>query len=564
MVLVFHYSSESRDVMFASFGRYGWMGVDLFFVLSGYLIGTQLFKPIALGTTLPYWTFLRRRLLRTLPNFLAVLTVYFLFSSLRERDHLPPLWRFLSFTQNLGLDRHETGAFSHAWSLCVEEQFYLFLPLISTFLLQSKLSSRRMVWVLLGVLSFGMIARAASWIWIVEPLRNSGQDFGSLFDQYIYYPTYTRLDGLLIGVTLALIKIFRRSSWDRLLDRGYHSLMLSLTCLGLGCMLSDRKHSLEAVTFLYPVISVGFGALLVASLSPRCHFFHWKIPGVRFLAKISFGVYLVQKLVFHWCLIHLPSYGILPYSHQGFAWNLVLCIWVGALLFTFVENPFLKLRQSLETTRPKLVPVLGLALILVLMFGLTACATSRSFETIMNEYPEKLWGVSADSDTYRSVLAYRARVKQPNGLTYGDSMRDFDLNRLCVDQIRERSTRMGCIAKNDVLKEPKQNLPIHDSEGQTIPLVSYLCPDGGVVRMKPKGDPTNPKETQPSVIKAMRFFGSDRYENFSDEAFKVDNQGRPVPKWAKDMSTEGKSRYVEEWARDSHSLLRTCKPSGSP
>ena len=50
--------------------------------------------------------------------------------SMHEREALPPLWRFVTFTQNLGLDLRSEGTFSHAWSLCIEEQFYLVLPLV--------------------------------------------------------------------------------------------------------------------------------------------------------------------------------------------------------------------------------------------------------------------------------------------------------------------------------------------------------------------------------------------------------------------------------------------------
>jgi peptidoglycan/LPS O-acetylase OafA/YrhL len=60
----------------------------------------------------------------------VVLAIYFLIPAAKEREALAPLWKYLTFTQNIGLDVSTKGAFSHAWSLCIEEQFYLFLPLI--------------------------------------------------------------------------------------------------------------------------------------------------------------------------------------------------------------------------------------------------------------------------------------------------------------------------------------------------------------------------------------------------------------------------------------------------
>lgn len=107
-----------------------WMGVDLFLVLSGYLIGTQLLRPYATGSR-PLWRdFYQRRFYRVLPAYLAVLLLYVLVPAWREAPHLSPAWQFLTFTENLFVDYAHNQAFSHVWSLCVEEHFYLVLPLL--------------------------------------------------------------------------------------------------------------------------------------------------------------------------------------------------------------------------------------------------------------------------------------------------------------------------------------------------------------------------------------------------------------------------------------------------
>src|SRR5205809_2071944 len=110
--------------------RFGWIGVDLFFVLSGYLIGGQLLASRISNpaSRIPLGRFLARRALRILPAYLVVLAIYFLLPSWREYPEMFPLWKFLLSVQNIGL-RGGT-AFSHAWSLAVEDQFYLLLPLV--------------------------------------------------------------------------------------------------------------------------------------------------------------------------------------------------------------------------------------------------------------------------------------------------------------------------------------------------------------------------------------------------------------------------------------------------
>src|SRR4051812_2027824 len=110
------------------FDRFGWIGVDLFFVLSGYLIGGQLLAPVARREPIKFGRFFARRALRILPAYLAVLAIYFLLPAWREFPTISPLWKFLLSVQNIGL-RGGTS-FSHAWSLAVEDQFYLLLPVI--------------------------------------------------------------------------------------------------------------------------------------------------------------------------------------------------------------------------------------------------------------------------------------------------------------------------------------------------------------------------------------------------------------------------------------------------
>ena len=130
LVLMCHYEIfVSHKPTFGFLGKIGWIGVDLFFVLSGYLISNQIFSSIVNQRVFSLKTFYYRRILRTLPNYLFVLGIYFLIPSFRENEILPPLWKFLTFTQNLNLN--VGTAFSHAWSLCIEEQFYLIFPILA-------------------------------------------------------------------------------------------------------------------------------------------------------------------------------------------------------------------------------------------------------------------------------------------------------------------------------------------------------------------------------------------------------------------------------------------------
>jgi hypothetical protein len=209
---------------------------------------------------------------------------------------------------------------------------------------------------------------------------------------------------------------------------------------------------------------------------------------------------------------------------------------------------------------------LKLTLCIALFACIAGAADSVRFFQLIEQNPSAVWAQSLDAKTKDSVNSYVKQAKLPNGLLYGNSVRNFDLSKLCDSQIKSWASKRGCEEKDDVLKRPEDNQPIHDSHGKTVPLISFLCKDGGVIRMKPIGDPTS-KYPNPSVVKALRYFGSDRYDDFSDEAFKVDNQGRAVPKWGKDLNTalpgledeQVKKAYFADWGRDSHTELKICR-----
>jgi peptidoglycan/LPS O-acetylase OafA/YrhL len=120
---------------------FGWTGVDLFFILSGFLIGSILLKNR--GSKFFFRTFYIRRLLRIIPIYYVLLAIFFgihytplFISSAYIFDYPIPLWNFITFTQNFVMaaqNHFGPAALTPTWSLAVEEQFYLIIPLIVYF-----------------------------------------------------------------------------------------------------------------------------------------------------------------------------------------------------------------------------------------------------------------------------------------------------------------------------------------------------------------------------------------------------------------------------------------------
>ncbi|PPV05159.1 acyltransferase [Xanthomonas bromi] len=333
--------------------RYGWMGVDLFFVLSGFLIGTQVLAPLARGQRLDIADFYVRRAFRILPAFLVVLLVYLLWPPFREAPGLAPWWMFATFSLNLLVDYGRDAAFSHAWSLCVEEHFYLVFPLLAT-LLSRRPSAARFVLLCVVVMVAGIALRAGIW------LHNTALDSAGAglqrnwFIEDIYYPTWNRLDGLLAGVVLATLKVFRPPRWQRLQQHGNALLLAGVVTLALAMWLFRERTGLPGNAVGWPVLSLGLALLVLAGTATSGVLGGLRVPGAAWLAAISYSLYLTHKAVFHltqlWLGPALEGRGVLALVVYG-----AIAVLGVALLHYTVERTFLRLRDRVVRPRARRV-----------------------------------------------------------------------------------------------------------------------------------------------------------------------------------------------------------------
>src|SRR5256714_12533364 len=266
--------------------RFGWIGVDLFFVLSGYLIGGQLLASLARGNQINLGRFFARRVLRIMPAYFVVLTFYFLLPSWREYPEMSqPLWKFLLSVQNIAL--HGGTAFSHAWSLAVEDQFYLVLPLLLLVLYPRPRASV----IIACIIIFGGIALRT--ILAFQNLTEMGVSFRR-FQAWIYYPTWTRLDPLVLGVALAAIEKFRPSWWQGLTNLAPWIWLPTLGLIGYALWLGEGEHlTIAACVWQFPLVAVGMAALLICAVSPRLPLRRGAISRAAFLASIAFKGYFI-------------------------------------------------------------------------------------------------------------------------------------------------------------------------------------------------------------------------------------------------------------------------------
>jgi peptidoglycan/LPS O-acetylase OafA/YrhL len=352
IVFVYHYTAMFGHPpgLHQWLGSWGWTGVDLFFVLSGYLIGGQLFARLSRNQPISYGEFYLKRSLRILPAYFVVLTLYVLIPGFSECSQLPPLWRMITFTQNFGLDLSKEGAFSHAWSLCIEEQFYLVLPLLIIGLSAFK-AHRKAAWILLALFLFGLAIRSFIWFDILATPEQT--EFGRNYYKLIYYPTWSRLDGLLAGVALAAFYYFKPAAWQRLTRHGNRLLLIAFALIaGAWCIAhDDNQYKMQGAIFGYPAIAIGYGALTLAALSPSCFLYRYSSPVTALIARLSYAIYLTHKQLIHLTHEVLSRHGIDNDSYLSFWICVAICLIGGWILHLLVERPFLRLRDRLLTRR---------------------------------------------------------------------------------------------------------------------------------------------------------------------------------------------------------------------
>jgi len=346
-VMPFHFRFAMPSALHGV-ARTGWMGVDLFFVLSGYLIGSQLLRPYLSGNQPSLGGFYMRRAFRVLPAFFAVLLLYLVVPPFREAPGLSPVWQFLTFIENLRIDYLHDQAFSHVWSLCVEEHFYLVLPLLILVLMR-KPSFTKALAAIIAILLFGIVVRACIYHFQLQPLLNADDDtFTVRYVEKIYYPTYTRLDGLLMGVVLAVIKTFRPAWWRSLMAQGYVLLATGLAICSLAIWIFRDRFSFSSTVIGFPLLSIGLALIVASSLSPQCVLS--RVRGFALPATLAYSLYLTHKEIAHLDYQYLNRLLSPDTPWVNFCVLFLTSFLAAGVLYFSVERPFLRLRERISVS----------------------------------------------------------------------------------------------------------------------------------------------------------------------------------------------------------------------
>lgn len=355
LVMLVHLPVEATPSLLLGVRTYAWLGVDIFFVLSGFLIGTQLFKEVSRTGGVDLRSFYLRRAFRIFPAFFVVLGLYAIFPVLRDAPTMQSVWSFATFTVNFDFDPRVGRAFSQAWSLCVEEHFYLVLPLL-VLLLHRRIGLGSTLLIAGLMMIAGMTLRYAIWESKVGVLVDAGKlrDAFAVYLRDVYYPTYSRLDGLTFGVILAAARFFRPELCKRYAPPHVALPVGAALVVAALLLFSIRGPLAESNLFLvfqaqlgavagFPLISIGIALILGAMLDLEQILRRWPIPGAVMVATLSYSLYLTHKSVFHLDKLIFGEESLRGGS--GFLIYLATSFAVATVLWFCVERTFLLLRN---------------------------------------------------------------------------------------------------------------------------------------------------------------------------------------------------------------------------
>jgi len=202
-------------------------------------------------------------------------------------------------------------------------------------------------WLLLAVLFvLGFFARAYVYRIVVEPGLAAENGWVAWY-KWIYYPTYSRLDGLLTGVGIAALFQFRPLLKERITKYGNLQLLLSGMVLTAAYFICSNTESFTESVFGFPLISIGYGLLVMGALSPSCFLYRFKSGITEKLATLSYALYLTHKIIVHLTQVWFSKLNIAKESTGMFLICMASCL-AGALLMNkIIEKPFLKWREKI-------------------------------------------------------------------------------------------------------------------------------------------------------------------------------------------------------------------------
>jgi peptidoglycan/LPS O-acetylase OafA/YrhL len=313
----------------AALREFGLEGVNLFFTLSGFLVGGLLLRQLAEKGTIDAGRFIVRRIFKIWPAY-YVLLIFHLIAGRHPVDTF--FWQNALHVQN-----YFGSSITQTWSLAVEEHFYLILPPVLMLASRCRIGSSLLIKVLLGVCAVVLAARCAV---VYEGELHAA----AMFTQY-------RIDSLLAGVILAALYWLKPRTYAAFASRKV--VLCVLVALTLAWIAFAHRRPVWNESIGYSIQAVGYSALIVlisehSGALARARLYR----GIAWLGVYSYGIYLWHSLALapgQAIISHLTRAGWspVPIWIAALVAQSVIGVSIGYVTTRAVEFPFLRLRDAL-------------------------------------------------------------------------------------------------------------------------------------------------------------------------------------------------------------------------
>ncbi len=303
----------------------GQFGVELFFVLSGWLIGGLYWREQTARGSVDVPHFILRRVSRTVPPYLVALFPTWLAARWLKPDSPAFDFGYLIFIQNF---YEHIPYFAVSWSLCIEEHFYLIVPFLLRLLQRGTVVAHHLFFAVLFALP--AVFRCAFY---------STQTVGD-FDQTVL-STHVHFEALVAGVWISWIAARDAITWQRLERIAQRIWPVAAASFALCYVIPSRTFYLFGFSFT----AIVFALVLVGTVN-RATSENALTRFLTLIARSSFSIYLTHSLTLHLALRIARRVGVVPqlvYYITAFA----LIAIAGAVFYRFVEKPSINLRQRL-------------------------------------------------------------------------------------------------------------------------------------------------------------------------------------------------------------------------
>lgn len=319
--------------------RFGWTGVDLFFVLSGFLITGILCD--TRENERYFRNFYVRRILRIFPlYYLLIVCLLALSAVLQARWQVGHLW-FLAYLGNPAVVFHPDLTqispwirVTHLWSLAVEEQFYLVWPMVVYWVVDPR-KLLRICWILIAV-ALGLRAG----LFFLHLLPPHG----------VYVLLFCRMDALAVGSSLAILMRTQPSGKVLRFLPIVGGLAL-VAALMIEFVRRANQYDPFMLTVGYTLIAFGYAACLQQAIKSRTVMHRlFRNAGLRFFGKYSYGLYVNHFILIPVLATLIPVFDRLTGSQTAaqllfVSISLAVCLLVAMATYRWVESPFLRLKD---------------------------------------------------------------------------------------------------------------------------------------------------------------------------------------------------------------------------